>query len=110
MSPKKTDPPESLEDEEKERVKNWCKENYPHKFKSLGNLWHECIDWHLSNGVQRVNWEATFRNWIRRSAEFEADKRRKEKDPYWNETPQESRDAGDRNLISISDIIEGGKK
>ena len=111
MSPKKlTDPPEVLDEESKARIKKWCKENYPHKFKSLGNLWCECADWHLSNGVERANWEATFRNWIRTSDKFDKDKKRKEGDRYWNETPQESRAPGSRELTPIIEIIAGEKK
>ena len=107
MTKRKTDAPDTLTDEERTAIKEWCKEHHPKKLKGLGDLWPQCRDWHLSNGVQRVSWEATFRNWIRTSVRFDREREENHRNPYKYETPQEPRDKGE--MTPIMQIIKGGK-
>ncbi|MBS94626.1 MAG: hypothetical protein CL799_09340 [Chromatiales bacterium] len=69
-----TDAPDKLSDKERERISEWVLvtwESTGHRLvPQLGRLWESCRDWHLSNGVQRASWEATFRRWIRKEEEF----------------------------------------
>ena len=65
-----TDAPNTLEPEQKERIRVWCAANYPPFLRSLGHIWVKCRDHHLANGIQRVDWEATFRNWLRKEHEI----------------------------------------
>ena len=108
MKKKLTEAPDELEDKQKERIRKFTQEHYPNQYKKLGRMWGECRDWHLSTGTQRASWEATFRNWIRRAADWEAKAQRK---PYWNETPQEPRtkDKGELVPINIALGTKGNK-
>lgn len=36
------------------------------------DLAEECLDWHRANGVKRVDWIATWRNWCRQNRRFQA--------------------------------------
>jgi len=69
-----SDPPDELTEEEKTRIKTWVLATWESTgdrlIPKLGRMWEACRDWHLSNGVQRANWEATFRRWIRKEEEF----------------------------------------
>jgi hypothetical protein len=67
-----TGPPETLTAEQRERVKLWCSKKYPRLFPQLRDQWGRCRDWHLANGVLRCDWEAAFRNWLRKAHEISA--------------------------------------
>lgn len=63
----KTDPPETclLGDREREWFKAQRFGGDPDE------LWDEMIDWHLANGMRRVDWKATWRNWCRQNRRFD---------------------------------------
>ena len=66
-----THAPERLDDEARARIRRWAERFAPEVALHLGRHWGQCRDWHLANGIQRANWEATFRNWLRKAEEFE---------------------------------------
>lgn len=69
----KTQAPEALELEQKVRIWAWVRERHPFFTKEqLREEWERCRDWHLANDKRRSSWEATFRNWIRKAADFSA--------------------------------------
>jgi hypothetical protein len=41
--------------------------------------WETCRDWHLAKGERKVDWQATLRNWMKKSVEFEKDKTDKQR-------------------------------
>lgn len=67
-----TDAPERLTPEQRDRVRIWAASHAPTLELHLGRHWAQCRDWHLANGVLRCDWEAAFRNWLRKSLEIEA--------------------------------------
>lgn len=73
-----TDAPDRLSPQERERIRAWALEHLPWGDRNLGRLWGECRDYHLSHGVLRADWEATFRSWLRKEVEFQARER-----PRW---------------------------
>jgi len=66
-------PPERLTELERDRIRKWAARFAPRCEPHLGLHWNQCRDWHLANGVQRANWEATFRNWLRNADLWERD-------------------------------------
>ncbi len=66
-----TDPPDKLTLDERKRLLEWATSHWPRIGPHLGRHWVECRDWHLSRGVMRANWEATFRNWLRQASKFD---------------------------------------
>lgn len=63
--------PERLSDEERLRIRTWVADRFPGMSRrQLADEWERCRDWHLSNGVLRSSWEATFRNWLRKGSMF----------------------------------------
>lgn len=65
--------PESLSDEERQRIRAWAAAKWPYlKNRQLQDEWERCRDWHVANGVLRSSWEAAFRNWLRKAAEISA--------------------------------------
>ena len=62
--------PWELVPEQRDRIRVWAVHRWPALAPRLGGLWAACRDWHLANGVLRADWEATFRNWLRKEAEF----------------------------------------
>ena len=70
MRRSKTLPPDRLMPEQRERIRAWVQEKCPQYESRIGYHWQECRDWHLKNGVDAVDWEAAFRMWLRKAAEF----------------------------------------
>jgi hypothetical protein len=31
----------------------------------------QCLDWHRANGKSRTDWQATYRNWLKKSVEYQ---------------------------------------
>jgi hypothetical protein len=60
-----------LSDVERLRILRHVEEKHPRLKKRIGRLWNECRDWHLSAGVMRADWEATFRRWLRKQDEID---------------------------------------
>ncbi len=52
-----------------------------------------CIDWAHSKAVSRSDWQATLRNWFRKSAEDRGLQPRKPRDAQWSAYQQQLRDA-----------------
>lgn len=67
-----TDAPERLEPAARERIRDWARSHLPWGDSRVGRSWGECRDWHLSRGVLRADWEAAFRNWLRKELEIES--------------------------------------
>ena len=67
-----SDAPDRLPAESRERLRGWARSHLPWGEKRLGRSWAECRDWHRAQGVLRADWEAAFRNWLRKEVEFEA--------------------------------------
>ena len=98
-----TDPPWELSELEKKRIAKFIVEKYPQfsRNKKGALMWEQCRDWHLSNGVQRANWEATFRNWVRKQAEFkQAEGHRQNR-----EMPQEYGQRSER-FVTVGNLFE----
>jgi|SRR6188768_257958 len=55
----------------------------------------KCIDWALSKSIVRSNWQATLRNWLRKSAEDRGLTPRKPRDEKWAEYQQQLRKANE---------------
>jgi hypothetical protein len=61
-----TPAPESLEEPQRAQIRAWAARKYPYlRQKALRDEWEKCRDWHLSRGILRASWPATFRNWLR---------------------------------------------
>ena len=99
---KKTNAPWDLSEIEKRRIVSFVKSSYPTlaKPKLVRELWEQCRDWHLSNGKQRVNWEATFRNWIRGHDKFQRERRF----AHDRERPQEQGSRGGE-MVNLQDFF-----
>lgn len=82
------DPPERLDDLARKRIEAWAAKHYPGMSDRLGVEWGKCRDHHLARGQQFANWEAGFRNWLRKADEFA---RRDQSKPKSREMPQELR-------------------
>lgn len=67
-----TDAPDRLDPHARERMRVWARSHLPWGDRRLGRSWAECRDWHRAQGVLRADWEAAFRNWLRKEVEFEA--------------------------------------
>ena len=65
----------------------------------------QCIDWHKANGVQRADWAATFRNWVRKQAEIDRDKVASRRERYAYEHPQEDRGRGESDLEPVGPLL-----
>ena len=65
-----TDAPERLNQDQRMRIRAWATQKWPKIEPHLGRHWSECRDWHLANGVMRADFEAAFRNWLRKANEF----------------------------------------
>lgn len=35
------------------------------------SMWAECLDWHSARGIERVDWVAVFRQWVRKRQKFD---------------------------------------
>jgi hypothetical protein len=57
--------------EQRARIRAWVQEKHPHLERRIGHHWNECRDWHLANGVDRADWEAAFRMWLRKTVEIQ---------------------------------------
>ena len=120
MRKQKTQPPEILSELERRRIQAWAKVRYPKlRARDLREHWEQCRDWHLANGVERVNFEASFRTWLRNAAKFaaqEAADRGREAPQEWKPLPAQksARDhtAGPPEPEHVAEVIQlvlGGK-
>lgn len=52
-----------------DRIRAWAAERWGALARDwwLREEWEKCRDWHRMNDVQRRDWEAAFRNWLRRA-------------------------------------------
>lgn len=70
-SPSKTSCPESLDPEARSRILIWATTNGIEHTK-LGPAWEALRDWAIANGKSMADWEATFRNALRKGWVFES--------------------------------------
>lgn len=63
--------PDRLLPDQRARVRLWVQRKYPTYERGLGNLWSSHRDHHLAAGNLGLDWEASFRTWIRRAVEFD---------------------------------------
>ena len=62
----KTDAPDRLSREERQRIWLWTQEEYPSYADGamLHQMWNRCRTWHKARGNQFVDWAAAFEGWI----------------------------------------------
>jgi hypothetical protein len=39
--------------------------------RTVENHLEQCLDWHRANGKSRTDWQATYRNWLKKSVEYQ---------------------------------------
>ena len=93
----KTDPPDDLPAEAKKRIGEWVQEHCPHMYRQdlLRQELDTCLDWHRMKGNMYADWEAAFRNWLRKKMQFQAR----------DDRQLESDNQRGRNIIPISDYL-----
>ena len=73
----KTPPPESFSDEQRERIRNWTRENHPEYMRrgpgGLKDLVADMLLWHRENEVWRRDWVTTAYRWIKKDARMRFD-------------------------------------
>ncbi len=73
----KTPPPDSIGELESTRIALWARQEYRGLTgQEIREFIEECLDWHRANGIWRVEWPATCRNWIRNGVRFKRDRTR----------------------------------
>lgn len=90
--------------EAKKRIVEWTLANFPHLRPELKRLWMLCRDYHLGDGIQRANWEATFRKWIAKEDEIRGNRRpsyREREYPQDRTSPRSSAPVALANVIPL---------
>ncbi len=71
----KTNPPESLSQEDWQSLVAWGLKQQPVFTKAaLGNLMEACLDWHRKEGKRCKSWAAAVRSWCRKERQFQKER------------------------------------
>jgi len=63
--------PDSLTDAQKTRIRAWMAKRHPTYLRGVGHLWSAHRDFHRSRGNLGLDWEASFRSWVRKAKEID---------------------------------------
>ena len=104
-----TPPPERLSGSDVTELRKWLDEHADHHIRALrrkgpggaADLVEECLNWHRREDIWRRDWQATYRNWIKKHVRWQVERRQTEKPQY----DLASRESGPGSVTHISDVL-----